>query len=131
MKQTMLQIKLGDDPYEAYYLSQGIAVGDYLFISGQTSVDESGKIIGVGDFETQIEQVFKNLDKVLKAGHSELSRVVKVTIFLTDMANFDTVVRYRKKYFSKPYPADTIVEVSSLFHSDVMIEIEAIALKDD
>jgi enamine deaminase RidA (YjgF/YER057c/UK114 family) len=64
---------------------------------------------------------------VLEAGGSSLSRVVKVTIFLTDMSNFGKIVELRGKWFTLPYPADTIVEVSSLALPELEIEIEAIA----
>jgi 2-iminobutanoate/2-iminopropanoate deaminase len=65
---------------------------------------------------------------VLEAGGSSLERVVKVTIFLTDMANFSKIVELRGKWFTPPYPADTIVEVRSLYRPEVEIEIEAIAV---
>ena len=58
--------------------------------------------------------MFRNLQRVLEAGGSSLDRVVKVTIFLTDMANFPKIVELRGKWFTPPYPADTIVEVTSL-----------------
>ncbi len=61
-------------------------------------------------------------------GGSNLNDVVKVTIFVTDMGNFEEVVAARRRYFSEPYPADTIVEVRALYTPEAMIEIEAIAL---
>jgi 2-iminobutanoate/2-iminopropanoate deaminase len=59
--------------------------------------------------------------------HSDLDHVAKVTIFLTSMAKFTEVVELRRKYFSEPYPADTIVEIEALYTPEAMIEIEAIA----
>ena len=122
------QIRLDPDPYEAYRLSQGFRVGDLLLISGQAAIDEQGGIVGVGDFDAQAEQVFSNLRRVLEAGGSSLDRVVKVTIFLTDMANFPKVVELRGKWFTPPYPADTIVEVTALALPELELEIEAIAV---
>ena len=78
----------------------------------------------------QAEQAFKNLDRALRAGGSRLDRVAKVTIYLTDMKYFPKVVEQRRRWFSRPYPADTIVEVSSLYTPEAMIEIEAIAVAD-
>ena len=72
--------------------------------------------------------MFRNLQRVLEAGGSSLDRVVKVTIFLTDMANFPKIVELRGKWFTPPYPADTIVEVSALALPELEIEIEAIAV---
>jgi len=121
-------IRLDPDPYEPFRLSQGFRVGDLLLISGQAAIDESGGLVGVGDFDAQAEQVFRNLRRVLEAGGSSLDRVVKVTIFLTDMANFPKIVELRGKWFTPPYPADTIVEVTSLALPELEIEIEAIAV---
>ena len=58
-----------------------------------------------------------------------MSKVLKVTIFMTDISNFPKVVALRKKYFTQPYPADSIVEVSALALPELEFEIEAIATK--
>jgi 2-iminobutanoate/2-iminopropanoate deaminase len=119
------------DPYEPFRLAQGYRVGDLLFISGQAAYDDEGKIVAPSSFDAQAKQAFENLDRALRAGGSSLRNVVKVTIFLTDMSHFPQIVELRGKYFSPPYPADTIVEVSSLYSKDAMIEIEAVAVTDD
>jgi len=125
------QITLDPDPYEPFRLAQGYRVGELLFISGQAAIDMKGQIVGAGDFNAQAEQVFANLDRVLRAGGSSLANVIKVTIFLRDMANFQKIVELRGRYFTPPYPADTIVEVSSLYTPEALLEIEAIAIADD
>lgn len=122
------QVKLDPDPYEPYLLSQALRAGDLLFVSGQTGIDENGELVALDDFDAQAEQTFRNLSRVLEAGGSSLSEVVKVTIFLTDMGNFDKIVELRRKWFTPPYPADTIAEVRSLYRPEVEIEIEAIAV---
>jgi 2-iminobutanoate/2-iminopropanoate deaminase len=122
------QIRLDPDPYEPFRLSQAMRVGDLLFVSGQAAIDENGQIVGAGDFDAQAQQTFRNLERVLEAGGSSLERVVKVTIFLTDMSNFPKIVDLRGAWFTAPYPADTIVEVSSLALPELEIEIEAIAV---
>jgi reactive intermediate/imine deaminase len=124
----MEQIRIEPDPYEPYRLSQAMRVGDLLFISGQAAISPEGELVGVGDFDAQAEQTFRNLERVLAAGGSGLDRIVKVTIFLTDMANFPKIVELRGRWFTPPYPADTIVEVSSLALPGLEIEIEAIAV---
>ena len=121
------QIKTQPDPYQPFLLSQGIRVGDFLFISGQAGYDDEGQIVG-GGFRAQGEQAFSNLNRALVAGGSNLQNVVKVTIFLTDMAHFAEVVELRRKYFSEPYPADSIVEVVALYTPEAMLEIEAVAV---
>ena len=122
------QIRLDPDPYEPFRLSQGFRVGELLLISGQAAIDETGQIVGVGNFNAQAEQTFKNLARVLEAGGSSLEHVVKVTIFLTNMAHFSKIVELRGKWFTPPYPADTIVEVRALALPELEIEIEAIAV---
>ena len=123
------QIKIDPDPYAPYLLSQGMRVGDLLLISGQTGIDSAGELVSLDDFDAQADQAFRNLRGVLEAGGSSLDKVVKVTIFLTDMAtNFPKIVELRRKWFTPPYPADTIVEVRSLYRPEVQIEIEAIAV---
>ena len=122
------QIRLDPDPYEPFKLSQAFRVGDLVIVSGQAAIDQDGHIVGVGDFDAQAEQVFRNLTRVLAAAGSGLDRVVKVTIYLTDMGNFPKIVDLRGTWFTPPYPADTIVEVSSLALPGLEIEIEAIAV---
>jgi 2-iminobutanoate/2-iminopropanoate deaminase len=123
---TVEQIKTQPDPYEPFLLSQGIRVGELLFISGQAGYSDNGHIVE-GGFRAQGEQAFSNLERALVAGGASLQSVVKVTIFVTDMSNFREIVELRRKYFSTPYPADSIVEVSGLYTPEAMIEIEAIA----
>lgn len=115
------------DPYAPYLLSQAIRVDRLLFVSGQAGYDAAGKIVP-GDFLAQGRQAFENLRRALEAGGSGLDRVVKVTIFVTDMADFSDVVTLRREFFSEPYPADTIAQVSALYDPAVRIEIEAIAI---
>jgi 2-iminobutanoate/2-iminopropanoate deaminase len=116
------------DPYAPYKISQAIRFADLVFVSGQAAIDESGALVGVGDFDAQAEQVFRNLERVLSAAGSGLDRVLKVTIFLTDMSNFPKIVELRGRWFSEPWPADTIVEVTSLALPELEIEIEAFAV---
>jgi reactive intermediate/imine deaminase len=114
------------DIYEPFLLSQGIRMGDVLYISGQAGYGDDGRIVA-GGFRAQGEQAFSNLRRALEAGGSSLDRVAKVTIFVTDMGHFKEVVELRRKYFSEPYPADTIVQIEALYTPEAMIEIEAIA----
>lgn len=123
----MLQrVKTQPDNYEPFLLSQGIQYGNLLFISGQAGAADDGKIVS-GGFLAQGEQAFSNLRRALEAGGSSLADVIKVTIFVTDMGYFEDVVTLRRRFFSAPYPADTIAEIKALYDPAAMIEIEAIA----
>lgn len=117
------------DRFSAYGYSPALAVGDLLFVSGQSSIDDNGRTVGAEDFEVQGHQTFRNLDRVLQAGGSSLADVVKVTVFVTDMSQLPTVVRLRQLYFTTPYPTDSLVEVTALSRPELQIEIEAIAIR--
>lgn len=123
-----LQVSTEPDPLAPYRISQAFRVGDLVITSGQAAIDKDGNLVGVGDFAAQAEQVFANLAEVLEAGGSSLAQVIKVTIYLTDMTRFPDVVALRERYFTAPYPADTIVEVKALALPELEIEIEATAL---
>ncbi len=101
--------------------SQMVRDGDRIVVAGVA-------IVGANDFDAQLAQTMANIDRVLAAGGSDRSRIVKVTIYLTDMANFGKIVDARHRYFSAPYPADTIVEVRSLALPELMVEIDVIAV---
>lgn len=124
------QVHTQPDPYAPYLLSQAIKAGGLVYVSGQAGVGDDGRIVGDGDFDRQAEQAMLNLRRALLAAGSELSQIVKVTIFLTSMSHFPKIVALRRRWFSAPYPADTIVEVSALYTPEAMIEIEAIAIAD-
>ncbi|MGA0121593.1 MAG: RidA family protein [Gaiellales bacterium] len=117
------------DWFEPYFISLGYRVGNVLVLSGQASIDpDSGELVGVGDFDAQAAQTFANLERVLALGGCGLEDVFKVTIYLTDMAQFPRIMELRQRHFTPPYPADTIVEVRSLALPELMIEIDAMAI---
>ena len=122
------QVVTKPDPYAPFLLSQAMKANGFVFVSGQAAIGDDGEIVGEGDFDRQAEQAFGNLDRALKASGSGLDKVVKVTIFLRSMENFAKIVELRRRWFSAPYPADSIIEVSSLYSPKALIEIEAIAL---
>lgn len=122
------RIRTEPDPFEPFYISQGFRIGNVVHLSGQASIDMQGNIVGAGDFDAQAEQTFRNIERVLDAAGSSLSKIFKVTIYLTDMANFPTIMELRQRWFDKPYPADTIVEVNSLALPELMIEIDVQAI---
>ena len=127
MVQQAIRIKTDPDPYEAFRLAQAYRVDNMIYVSGQAAISLEGEVVGAGDFDAQAEQVFENLQAVLRAGGSDLSKIIKVTIYLKDMDNFSKIVALREKYFTPPYPADTIVEITGLALPELEIEIEAMA----
>jgi reactive intermediate/imine deaminase len=100
-----------------------------LFISGHTSIDAQGNVVGKGDIRAQTRQTIENVKSVLNQLGATLDDVVKVTIFVTELSGFKEIHEIRREYFKKEnYPASTLVEVSRLINDDLMIEIEAIAV---
>ncbi len=99
-----------------------------IFISGQLPLDQNGTVVGTGDIEAQTRVVFENLEKSLKSVGAELSQIVKLTAFVTDVVKHPPVIRKVRSEFlgiNTP-PASTMVEVPRFAHPDIMIEIEAI-----
>lgn len=94
--------------------SQAIRSGGFVFLSGQIPLDPATLEIVEGDFEARARQVFDNLRAVAEAAGGNLDRVVKLTIFLTDLANFAAVNKVMEDYFDQPFPARAAVGVASL-----------------
>lgn len=103
----------------------------YVHTSGITSRDEDGSVVGPGDIEAQTRQVLKKLTTVLADAGCELGDVLKITVFITDMSHFEAIHKVRREFFDPPYPASTMVEVSRLVDPSSMIEIEAIACRQE
>ncbi|NPA03516.1 MAG: RidA family protein [Epsilonproteobacteria bacterium] len=106
--------------------SQGVKVGNLLFTSGQIALTPSGEMIK-NDIKAQTQQVLRNLQAVLEAGNSSLEKVIKTTIFLKNIEDFEVVNEIYEEFFKNHKPARSTVEVSRL-PKDALIEIEAIAL---
>jgi len=100
----------------------------WLFVSGQVALNERCEVVGKGDIRAQTAQALENLKKALAAEGADLSRVAKVTVYLTDMGHRQAVAEVRTAYLGRDLPASTLVEVKALAHPDFLIEIEAIAI---
>ncbi|KAF8514866.1 YjgF-like protein [Hysterangium stoloniferum] len=113
--------------------SQGIRVPPFLFVSGCVPLDPAtGNVVGGSDIEAQARQALKNLSAVIKAGGSQVSRVVKTTVFMKDMNDFQKVNAIYADFFGDHKPARSAVEVSiARLPKDVLFEIEAIATIDN
>jgi reactive intermediate/imine deaminase len=94
--------------------SQAVRAGNLVFLSGQIPLDPATGELVRGDFEARARRVFENLKAVAEAAGGTLDDVVKVTVYLTDLANFAKVNAVMAGYFSEPYPARAAVGVASL-----------------
>ena len=108
--------------------SQAVKVNGFLFISGQIPLDPSTMELVEG-IENQINQVFENINQILKADGMDFSNVVKLSVLLEDLSHFEKVNEIMASIFSKPYPARAAYEVSKLPKAS-SVEIETIAFKE-
>ena len=108
--------------------SQATKVNGFLFISGQIPLDPSTMELVEG-IENQINQVFENINQILKADGMDFSNVVKLSVLLDDLNHFEKVNEIIASIFSKPYPARAAYEVSKLPKGS-SVEIETIAFKE-
>ena len=117
-------------PWEKEYgYAQAVKVGDTIYLSGQVSHDDEGKIVGLRDMEAQMRQAYANIKKVLAEYGATMDNVVDEILFVTDMDTaFAAAVKCRREVFSgTPIAASTIVQIQRLAFQDLMIEIKCVA----
>ena len=107
--------------------NQAIISGDFIFTAGQIALNPENGELEEADIKLQTERVIRNMKAVLEAAGSDLSKVVKTTVFLKNMDDFVAMNEIYASYFTGDAPARSAVEVSRL-PKDVMVEIECIAL---
>lgn len=105
--------------------SQAIRVNRTVYLSGQIPLDPVTMNLVEGDIQTQITRVFENLQAVAQAAGGELADIVKLNVFLTDLANFPIVNEIMGSYFSEPYPARAAIGVAAL-PKGAQVEMDAI-----
>src|SRR5262245_15270158 len=117
----------GMPPVNGY--SHAVAwTGPMVVVSGQLPIDSDGNVVGKDDVAAQTRQVFENLGTALAAAGSSLDQVVKVTVFLTDLADLGEFRRIRDQYINLDNPpASSLVQVSALLNADFRVEVEALA----
>lgn len=114
-----------DAPQAIGTYSQAVKVSDTVYLSGQIPLDPKTMTLVDGDFAEQTRQVFRNLDAVCKAANGSVNHIVKLNIYLTDLANFATVNEVMAEFFTKPYPARAAVGVRQL-PKDAEVEADGI-----
>ena len=105
--------------------SQAVKTSDTIYLSGQIPLDPNTMMLVSGDFEAQARQVLNNLSAVSKAAGASLSNAVKLTVYVTDLANFDLLNNIMLEFIPEPFPARSAVQVSAL-PKGAMLEIDAI-----
>ena len=105
--------------------SQAVISINMLYVSGQIPLEPSGMEIIDQSFDAAADQVLNNLEAICKAANCSLDNIVKLTIYLTDLNNFNTLNAIMEKRFTKPFPARATIEVSAL-PKGVTVEMDAI-----
>jgi enamine deaminase RidA (YjgF/YER057c/UK114 family) len=111
--------------------SQVVEVGKTVYIAGQVSAGADGNVVGKGDPEAQVRQVWRNIEAAVKAAGGTLQNVVKTTTYITNIQHTSAVRKVREELFqSSNPPTSTLLVVAGLASPDYMVEIEAIAIVD-
>jgi enamine deaminase RidA (YjgF/YER057c/UK114 family) len=113
--------------------SQGASVrgGRWILLSGQAAIDDDGKVVGKGDMDAQVRAALEAVRRGLAIAGAIPADVVKLMVYTTDCRAFHKTQPIREAFFSKPYPAQTLVEVTRLAMRDFLVELEATAVVDD
>ena len=118
-------------PIGAY--SNGVRVGDLVFVAGQVALDRDGRLVGPGDVAAQTRQVFHNIAQVLEAAGSSISRVVETTTYLVGRESIHPFLEARTALFQElfpegDYPANTLLIVDGLVREEFLVEVKAVAV---
>ncbi len=127
MSKTIIQTEQAPQAIGTY--SQAVKVGDTVYLSGQIPLDPATMELVQGDIARQIRQVFDNLQAVARAAGGSLQDIVKLNVFLTDLAHFPVVNEIMAQYFDAPYPARAAIGVAQL-PKGAAVEMDAILVLD-
>ena len=122
-------IRTNDAPQAIGTYSQAVKVGNTVYLSGQIPLVPGMMELEQGDMRAQIARVFENLKAVATAAGGDLSDVVKLNVFLTDLAHFPLVNEAMSKYFQQPYPARATIGVAAL-PKGAAVEMDAVMVLD-
>ncbi len=109
--------------------SQAVRVGNTLYLSGQIPLVPDTMELAQGGIDEQARQVFRNLTAVAAAAGGSLDNFVKLTVYLTDLGNFQTINKVMEEFFTSPFPARAAVGVNEL-PKQAQVEVEAILVFD-
>lgn len=128
MPKEVIKPELAPKPLGDYSHAWTVTGSKLIFVAGQVSVDMSGNPVGAGDIAQQTRTAMENLKKVLEGAGASLKDVIKLNVYVTNMADYQQKTRIiRREYFTGDLPASTLVEVKSLARPEFMVEIEAVA----
>jgi len=110
--------------------SRAIKVKNVVYVSGTTSTDGQGNLVGVGDARAQTIQTLNNIKTALESVGAKVEDVVRTRIYVTDIKRWEEIGRAHGEFFKHIRPATTMIEVKSLINPDMLVEVEAEAMID-
>jgi 2-iminobutanoate/2-iminopropanoate deaminase len=108
------------------HYTDAVKYGDLLFVSGVAPLDQHSRLVGEKDVVAQARQVFLNMKKVLDAAGTSFEKVLKVTVYLTDVADRTKINPIRMEFFGSARPASTLIGVNALAIPGMKVEVEAV-----
>ena len=109
------------------HYTEAVRFGNLLYVSGVVAMDGEGNVVAPGDAVAQTRKIFENMKVILNAAGCGFADVLKVTVFLTDIADRPRINPVRQEAFGSARPASTLVQVGALVHPDLCVEIECVA----
>jgi 2-iminobutanoate/2-iminopropanoate deaminase len=125
MEKTAVRTEAAPAPFQGAPYNQAIVVGDFVFVAGQIGL-RPGETAPEGDVARQTTQLLANITAILEAAGSSLANIVKTTVFLTDMGDFQAMNEVYAAHLAEPYPARSTVQVAGL-PAGAIVEIEVVA----
>ena len=111
--------------------SRAVRIGNMIEVAGTTAVDEKGQVVGLGDPGEQAKFILSKIEKALTSAGATLNDVVRTRMFVTNIADWETIGRIHGLYFKDIKPVATMVEVKSLISPELLVEMEVTAILDE
>ena len=111
--------------------SRAVRIGNVIEVAGTTAVDEHGLVIGAGDPAEQTKFILSKIERALTSAGATIKDVVRTRMFVMNIADWETIGKVHGLYFKDVKPVATMVEVKSLIHPDLLVEIEVTAILDE
>lgn len=111
--------------------SRAVRIGNMIEVAGTTAVDEKGQVVGLGDPGEQTKFILSKIEKALTSAGATLNDVIRTRMFVTNIADWETIGRVHGLYFKDIKPVATMVEVKSLISPELLVEMEVTAILDE